>query len=76
VQYVLSAKSGFKSRNISEVVYDVCDSENFTIFSNFEKLSSHHGALTTITKNKIFIKTKIPPPHEKGEGNGEGLADG
>jgi hypothetical protein len=30
-------------------------------------------ALTTMAKRKIFIKTRISPPHEKG--GGEGVAD-
>jgi hypothetical protein len=43
---------------------------------NVEKVSSHSGALTTITKNKIFNNNKKSvTPSERG-GGGENMADG
>jgi hypothetical protein len=49
------------------VTWGVCNFEDFTIF-NFEKFSLHSRLSQQLPKSKIFIITKIPPPHEKGEG--------
>jgi hypothetical protein len=49
------------------VTWGVCTFEDFTFF-NFEIFSSHSRLSQQLPKNNIFIITKIPPPHEKGEG--------
>jgi hypothetical protein len=52
---------------LKAVVLHILSAKDFKIY-NFEKHSYTHilCALTTITKNKIFINKKITPPHEKG----------
>jgi hypothetical protein len=48
------------------VTWGVCSFEDFTI--SILKYFLYIPAFTTITKNEIFITTKIPLLHEKGEG--------
>jgi hypothetical protein len=48
------------------VEYSVSNFEDFNIL-HFEMFSSHFRLSQQLPK-KIFIITKFPPPHEKGEG--------
>jgi hypothetical protein len=63
--YVLSAKS--ERSNISVATWGSYDFEDFTVFKIL-KYFLHTLGLTTITKNKIFRITKLPPPMKRGEG--------
>ncbi len=67
--YELSAK--FESSNISVATWGSYDFEDFTAFKIL-KYFLHALDLTTITKNKIFRITKLPPPMKRGEGYEEG----